>query len=254
VALPPPIFPSTPPFMGSRRGGRLALRVVLTLLAILLVYLAGAGVWAHMVTPRVVMLASTPRVLDLRSLPNGVTDVLLPVEDPTFREHRGIDPLAAGQGRSTISTEVVRMLYIRRYDLPGIAGGFQRVFRLVNKVAGPVDLAPDVIAVVINRRLGKTLQLKLYLQHVYMGKHRGQQVYGFPAAARAYFGKDARQLSRRETVTLVAMMAAPNRFHPVNKPAALGERVRRIEKLLRGGCKPDGMRDLEYARCATASR
>ncbi|MFN2567131.1 MAG: transglycosylase domain-containing protein [Gemmatimonadaceae bacterium] len=236
------------------RRGRLVRRVITTLIALFLVYLATAGLWAYIVTPRVVMMASTPRVLDLRSLPDDAVDVLLPVEDPTFRKHHGIDPFARGQGRVTISRALVRMLYLERYDLPGVAGGFQRAFRLVNSIAGPADLGPDVMAVVVNKRLGKTLQLKLYLQHVYMGRHRDRQIYGFPDAARAYFGKEARQLSRREVVTLVAMIVGPNRFHPVLQSAALGERVRRIERLLRGACTPGGVRDVHYAGCAAKGR
>jgi membrane peptidoglycan carboxypeptidase len=201
-----------------------------------------------------VMRASTPRLLDLRSLPNGTVETLLRVEDPTFRKHHGIDPFAPGQGRVTISRALVRMLYLDRYDLSGIAGGFQSMYRLVNRVAGPADLGPDVMALVVDARLGKTRQLQLYLQHVYMGKHGSRQIHGFPDAARAYFGKDARQLSRREVVTLVAMMVGPNRFNPVRRQDALAERVRRIERLLRGGCRPRGIRDVYYAGCATTAR
>lgn len=235
--------------MASRRS-RLVIRVFATLIVLFLAYLAGAGVWAYAVTPRVVMLASSPRVLDLRSLPDGALDILLPVEDPTFRDHHGVDPFAAGQGRATISRGLAQSIYVARYDLPGVAGGLQRGFRLVDRIAGPVDLGPDVMALVVDKRLGKTLQPRLYLQHVYMGEHRGREIYGFPAAARAYFGKDARQLSRRETVTLIAMMADPDQFHPVRQPAALKERVGRIERLLKGSCKPTGITDVYYEGCA----
>lgn len=219
--------------MTSTRRRRI-LRVVTVLIAILLGYIAVAALWAYRVTPDVVMRASTPRLLELHSVPEDAIDILLRVEDPTFRKHHGIDPFAPGQGRSTISRDLVRMLYLGRYDLGGIAGGLQGMYRLVNRVAGPADLAPDVMALVVDARLGKTRQLRLYLQHVYMGKHGNRQVYGFPDAARAYFGKDANRLSRREVVTLVAMMVAPNQFHPVRHPKALAERVRRVERLLRG--------------------
>jgi monofunctional glycosyltransferase len=239
--------------VGSRRGRRI-IQVIGAVIAILVLYLAVAGVWAYAVTPRVVMQASTPRLLDLRSLPAGTVEMLLRMEDPTFRTHRGIDPFTPGQGRVTITRALVHMLYLDRYDLSGVAGGLQSAYRLVDRVAGPVDLGPDVMALVVNARLGKTRQLQLFLQHVYMGRHGSRQVYGFPDAARAYFGKDARQLSRREVVTLVAMMVGPNRFHPVRHPDALAERVRRIERLLRGRCKPRGVRDVYYAACATSGR
>jgi monofunctional biosynthetic peptidoglycan transglycosylase len=236
------------------RRGRPIIRVIAVLIAILVAYLAAAGLWAYAVTPRVVMQASTPRLLDLRSLPDGLNGILLRVEDPTFGEHHGIDPFARGQGRSTISRALVRMLYLDRSDLTGVAGGLQSVYRLVQRVAGPVDLGPDAMALVVDARLGKTRQLQLFLQHVYMGRHGNRQVYGFPDAARVYFGKDPRQLSRREVITLVAMMVGPNQFHPVRHPGVLAERVRRIERLLRGVCKPGGIRDVYYAGCAAAAR
>jgi membrane carboxypeptidase/penicillin-binding protein len=233
---------------------RRILRVVAVLVGIVIVYLAIAGAWAYAVTPRIVMQASTPRLLDLRSLPDRTTDILLRVEDPSFREHRGIDPFEPGQGTVTITRALVHMLYLDRHDLSGVAGAFQSAYRFVDRIAGPVDLGPDVMALVVDARLGKTRQLQLFLQHVYMGRQGNRQVYGFPAAARAYFGKDARQLSRNEIVTLVAMVVGPNQFHPVRHPGALAERTRRIERLLRGACRPRGVRDVHYPDCATKAR
>jgi monofunctional biosynthetic peptidoglycan transglycosylase len=233
---------------------RRILRSIAVLIAIVVLYLAVAGVWAYSVTPGVVMRASSPRLLDLRSLPDGTIDILLRVEDPSFREHHGIDPFAKGQGLVTLTRALVQTLYVDRADLSGVAGGLQRMYRFVDRVAGPVDLGPDAMALVVDSRLGKTRQLQLFLQHVYMGRQGNRQVYGFPDAARAYFGKDPRQLSRREVVTLVAMMVGPNQFHPVRRPDALAERVRRIERLLRGACQPRGVRDVYYPGCAKAAR
>src|SRR5918999_4446888 len=233
---------------------RRILRVVAIFIAFVVLYLAVAGAWAYAVTPAVVMRASTPRLLDLSSLPEGTVDILLRVEDPSFREHHGIDPFAKGQGLVTLTRALVQMLYLDRADLGGVAGGLQQMYRFVDRVAGPVDLGPDAMALVVDSRLGKTRQLQLFLQHVYMGRQGNRQVYGFPDAARAYFGKDSRQLSRREVVTLVAMMVGPNQFHPVRRPDALAERVRRIERLLRRECQPKGVRDVYYPRCAKTAR
>jgi monofunctional biosynthetic peptidoglycan transglycosylase len=235
-------------------NARRILRIVAVLMAIVVLYLAVAGVWAYAVTSAVVMRASTPRLLDLSSLPEGTVDILLRVEDPSFRKHHGIDPFAKGQGLVTLTRALVHTVYLNRAELSGVAGGLQRMYRFVDRVAGPLDLGPDVMALVVDSRLGKTRQLQLFLQHVYMGRQGNRQVYGFPDAARAYFGKDPRQLSRREVVTLVAMMVGPNKFHPVRRRDALAERVRRIERLLRGACQPRGVRDVYYPNCAKAAR
>jgi membrane carboxypeptidase/penicillin-binding protein len=233
---------------------RRILRIIAVFMTIVVLYLAVAAVWAYAVTAAVVMRASTPRLVDLRELPEGTTYILVRVEDPSFREHHGIDPFAKGQGSVTLTRALVRTVYLDRVDLTGIAGGMQGMYRFVDRVAGPVDLGPDVMALVVDSRLGKTRQLQLFLQHVYMGRQGNRRVYGFPDAARAYFGKDAHRLSRREVVTLVAMMVAPNQFHPVRRPDALAERVRRIERLLRGTCQPRGARDVYYPSCAKAAR
>src|SRR5918992_1755513 len=102
---------------------RRILRIIAGLMVIVVVYLAVAGVWAYAVTPAVVMRASAPRLLDLRSLPEGTVDILLRVEDPSFREHHGIDPFAKGQGLVTLTRALVQMLYLDRADLGGVAGG-----------------------------------------------------------------------------------------------------------------------------------
>jgi membrane peptidoglycan carboxypeptidase len=236
-----------------RGSARLVLRIVVVLVAIVVLYLGVAAIWAYAVTPTVVMRASSPRLLDLHSLPKETDDILVRVEDPSFREHHGFDPFARGQGFATLSSALVKTVYLDRARLTGVAGGLQRMYRVVDRTAGPVDLAPDVMALVVDSRLGKTRQLQLFLQHVYMGRQGTRQVYGFPDAARAYFGKDPRQLSHREVVTLVAMMVGPNQFHPVRHPDALAERVRRIERLVRGTCQPRGIRDIYYPDCAKAA-
>ncbi|MFN2567133.1 MAG: transglycosylase domain-containing protein [Gemmatimonadaceae bacterium] len=239
--------------MRSRRPRRI-LRIIAILIAIVLGYLAVAGLWAYAVTPTVIALASKPRLVDLGSLPDGTVQILLRVEDPTFRKHKGLDPFATGQGRGTITRALARTLYLHRYDLKGVAGVGQSVFRFVNGVAGPADLGPDVMALVLNAQVSKDRQLRLFVQHAYMGTHDGRPVYGFSNAARAHFGKRMPDLTRRYVVALVGMMVDPDQFHPVRHPDALGERMLRIERLLRGDCKPRGARDVYYRDCAAPDR
>jgi monofunctional glycosyltransferase len=237
----------------STRARRILL-VIASLVGIIVLYLAVAAAWAYAVTPSIVMRASTPRLLDLGSLPDRTVGILVRVEDPSFQEHPGIDPFEPGQGLVSITRALVNMLYLERYDLAGVAGALQGMYRFVDRIAGPIDLGPDAMALVVDSRLGKRRQLQLFLQHVYMGRHGNRQIYGFPDAARAYFAKDARQLSRQEIITLVAMIIGPNQFHPVRHPDALAERVRRIDRLLRNGCRPRGVRDVYYPDCATRRR
>lgn len=233
-----------------RRG----LVVVGVLLGLLVVYLAAAACWAYLVTPTVIARASKPPLIDRRSLPDSTVEILLRVEDPGFRKHKGIDPFTAGQGRGTITRALVRVLYLKRYDLGGVAGVGQHVFRFFDKFAAPVDLGPDAMALVVSSRVSKDRQIRLFLQHVYMGSQNGRYVYGFADAARVYFGKRVGELTRRYVIALIAMMADPDRFHPVLHPDAQAERMLRIERLLHGQCKPRGARDVYYADCTAGGR
>jgi membrane carboxypeptidase/penicillin-binding protein len=237
-----------------RPGVRRVLKIVWVLLGIVFVYLVAAALWAYAVTPTVIARASKPPLINLRSLPDSTVEILLRVEDPAFRKHKGLDPFTPGQGRVTLTRALARTLYLYRYDLGGVAGVGQQLFRFVDKFTGPANLAPDAMALVLNARVSKDRQLRLFLQHVYMGNRNGQPVYGFADAARAYFGKRVGELTRRYVIVLVAMMVDPNQFHPTLHPDALGERVLRIERLLRRQCKPRGVRDAYYADCAAARR
>jgi hypothetical protein len=224
--------------------------IVGVLLGLVMVYAAAAAGWAYVVTPMVIARASKP-LIDRHSLPDSTVEILLRVEDPGFRTHKGLDPFTPGQGRGTITRGLVRPIYFDRYDLGGIAGVGQSVFRFVDRFTGPVDLAPDAIAFVVNSQVSKDRQLRLYLQHVYMGTQNDRPVYGFADAARVYFGKRAvGELTRRYVIALVGMMIDPDKFNPARHPDALAERILRIERLLHRECKPRGALDVYYADCA----
>jgi len=238
-----------------RQRARRALKYVGIVLGIFGLYILSAGAWAYTVTPKVIAKVSRAGRIDLRSLPDSTIEILLRVEDPTFRKHSGLDPFTAGQGRATLTRSLAQVLYLYRYDLGGVAGIGQSVFRFVNRFTGPVDVAPDAMALVMNRRVPKNQQLKLFVQHAYMGHQDGRPVYGLADAARTYFGKRrVRDLSRRYVVVLVGMMVSPKRFHPIEHPDALADRTLRIERLLRKQCTPRGLTDVYYADCAGPRR
>jgi Transglycosylase len=75
------------------------------------------------------------------------------------------------------------------------------------------------------------------------------EIHGFAEAARVDYGKHLRSLSRREVLSLIALLVAPNTYSPVLHPAESAERVRRIERLLAGAGAPLGLADVELAGC-----
>ncbi len=95
-----------------RQGARRALKIFGILLGVLVLYIVTAGAWAHTVTPTVIARASRAPLIDFRSLPDSTKEILLRVEDPAFRTHKGLDPFTPGQGRSTITRALARTLYL----------------------------------------------------------------------------------------------------------------------------------------------
>jgi membrane carboxypeptidase/penicillin-binding protein len=219
---------------------------LLALLAALLVYLAIAGGWAAASVDT--LLARHPATQEARLSPSQLA-ILLKIEDPTFLTHHGLS-LADGQGVATISSAVARELFL--YDVPmtGLSGGLQRFYRAVFECCKKVDLGRDTMALVLDAHASKERQLAIYAATVYMGRHEGRQVRGLAAAARAYLGKPLAAVNDDEMAGLVAMIKAPNEFHPLRNRDAYQLRLARVRSVLAGRCRADGWLDTSYAHCA----
>ncbi len=205
-------------------------------------FLAGAvawTVWLWWRTPGIVARAEAgvAEPLDSGDLPPGWIADLLAVEDPGFFHHSGIDVSTPGAGWTTITQGLAKDLY---FD----------AFR-----PGPLaKLEQSLAALVLEARIPKERQLALFLGSVYLGETREGAVNGFGPAARAWLGKDMKELDRREFLSLVAMAIGPNEYGIATDPERNAERVARIERLLAGECRPAGWRDVTYEQCATERR
>lgn len=150
-------------------------------------------------------------------LPTAAGDVdprylrlLIAIEDSRFRQHPGVDPLAAiraaGQfaasgrivsGASTLTMQVARLLEPRPRGL---------VTKLIQAAR----------ALQIERRLGKTQILDLYLTLAPFGGN----LEGVRAASLAWFGKEPNHLTTGEAALLVALPQSPERLRPDRNPDA----------------------------------
>lgn len=221
-------------------GPRRALLLVLVFGLVALMGLAGwegYAVWrAERRTADV--LASwmaKPQPLALASLSPERKEILLKVEDPGFYRHNGIDVSSPGQGMTTITQALVKLLYFHPFR-PGFA-----------------KIEQSLIArFVLDRHLSKDQQLALFINHAYFGAHDGQQVHGFANASQVYFSKPFNALTRDEYIGLVGMLVGPNEFRP-DRAGAYNERVARIKALLAGQCRPSGVFDPLYNGCAARS-
>jgi penicillin-binding protein 1A len=147
--------------------------------------------------------------IDPAELPDHVRLAFLAAEDSSFYEHRGIDfmgmlraawaNLRAGrvvQGGSTITQQVAKRLMLTPEKT------FKRKFK---------ELA---LALRIEKALSKDHILSLYLNDIYLG-HRA---YGIEAAARVYFGVNAKDLSPAQAALLAGLPKAPSHYDPYRHP------------------------------------
>ena len=228
------------PAILSRTSGRSLRRQVATiavlLLCPLLTYAAFVMSRAYRAAPRFVASAERSGRLALRldDFPAGFLEALVTVEDPRFYRHPGIDPITPGAGFTTITQSVVKQLY---FD--GVRSRFLGT------------LKEGLIALSFDARVSKREQLRVFVSMVYLGAPAGRPLHGFHEGARGYFGKDLKALTRPEFLALVAAIVDPNELDPARHDGENAARVRRIEKLLRGECRPIASWDIYYRGCGS---
>lgn len=167
-----------------------------------------------------------------RELPVSWIEALLRVEDPSFRTHRGVDFETPGQGMTTITQALVKHLYFNNF-----APGFAKIEQSL------------IARFVLDGAITKDEQLDLFLSLAYFGNENGQPVIGFRDAAMTYYGRALGELDRRQFLSLVAMLPAPNHLKPGTPENT--ERLRRIERMLDNQCTPSGWRDVWLDGCAS---
>jgi len=215
-------------------------RAILLLLAALplagMLYEGGALLYARAKTPEILARVSA-REVTLSMVPVRRLRMLLAVEDPGFFRHRGIDFDTPGQGMTTMTQSLAKLLYFGRFT-PGID---KPELMLVARFA-------------LDPAASKREQLEIFLNHASFGTRRGRPVIGFAAAARTFYGRELAQLSDRQFVSLVAILVAPNSLDPLRHAEANAERTDRIIAYLSGRCRPRGLRDVYYEDCAAVRR
>jgi penicillin-binding protein 1A len=158
--------------------------------------------------------------VSLRKVDPTLRKAIIDTEDRRFYENSGIDyvgilralknDVSSGQfaqGGSTIEQQLVRNLYLTPQ---------QTLSRKVKEAC---------LAVQLDRRWSKDRILTAYLNDIYFGR----EAYGIEAAARAYFGVHAKNLSLEQAALLAGLPQAPSAYDPITRPEAA--RARRAEVL-----------------------
>jgi len=141
----------------------------------------------------------------LAEMPAYLPAAFLVMEDRRFYQHGGIDVRGLAraavvdfkarrfvQGGSTITQQLVKILFLT----PD-----RTLMRKLVEMAGAREL---------ERLLTKEQILELYLNRIYLGAG----AYGVDGAARAYFGKSARDVTLAEAAMLASLTNAPSLYSP----------------------------------------
>ena len=209
------------------------------LFALFILFLLGQffGLWrAYQRTPDAVAIARQGE-LKLSNLSDDRRAILLAVEDPGFATHHGIDWSTPGAGMTTIAQALAKILYFDHFQ-PGV-GKIQQSL---------------IARFIIDHALTKDEQVAAFLNLAYFGTVHGRDVTGFADASRTYFDRPFFALTTQQYEALVAMLIAPNALDPIRHPRANAERVARIERMVRGECRPTGVSDVYYDACKAPAR
>jgi penicillin-binding protein 1A len=166
-------------------------------------------------------------LVPIAQIPAVVRQAFIAAEDASFYRHKGVDVLGivratianltAGevvQGGSTITQQVVKALLLtpeRSYE------------RKAKEI---------LLALRLERQLGKDEILYLYLNLIYLGNG----AYGVGAAAQEYYGKEVADLTLAEAAMLAGLPQAPSRYSPVRHWESAKYRQRYVlERMAREG-------------------
>ncbi|MFN2308255.1 MAG: penicillin-binding protein 1A [Gammaproteobacteria bacterium] len=166
-------------------------------------------------------------------VPEVMVQAFLAAEDDRFFQHPGVDYqglLRAGielvrtgekrQGGSTITMQVARNYFLTRD---------KTYLRKLTEI---------LLALKIERELGKREILELYLNKIYLG----QRAYGVGAAAQVYYGSTLEALSVAQHAMIAGLPKAPSLYNPVTDPR---------RALVRRNYILGRMRDLGYIDAAS---
>lgn len=161
-------------------------------------------------------------------IPAGLVHALVSVEDKRFFEHNGFDAMRIlkaawvdfrshrkEQGASTISMQLARNFWLEPDK------SWKRKF------------AEMCITMRLEERLSKKQIFEDYSNQVYLGRLGTYSINGFGEGARAFFGKDIKQLNLAESATLAGMVQRPSYYNPFRNPDRVVERRNVVLSLMK---------------------
>lgn len=142
----------------------------------------------------------------LYEIPQDLKNAFIAIEDKRFYEHNGVDWLRTIKAVGN---------YIFKFGDKSF-GGSTITQQLIKNLTGDNDATPKrkleeiIRAINLEKELSKNEILESYLNVVYLSEN----CYGVGMAAEAYFGKDVKDLTLAECVSLASIVQNPIKFDP----------------------------------------
>jgi penicillin-binding protein 1B len=159
------------------------------------------------------------RLVKYDDIPKGMVDAVTSIEDRRFFQHSGVNYArliksawvdlregGRGQGGSTITMQVARLFFLSP----------QKTFKR--------KLTELLISIELEQRFSKKQIFELYANEVPMGQRGSFSIAGFGEAAKAYFGKDIKELNLPEAALLAGLIQRPSHLDPYRHPDRATER------------------------------
>jgi membrane peptidoglycan carboxypeptidase len=203
--------------------------------------LVGLAAIAYVRAPALVSAVerSGALALDPATLPAARICALLAVQDRAFFRHHGIGLFDGPPLHTTLTQSLCKGLYFEGFS-PGVLRHRK--------------IALMAYAVGFDLRVPKERQLRLFVNHAYLGAANGVEVHGLPNAARAYFRRDLAELTDQEYLALVGMLVAPSTYHVLLQPEASWKRARELATLTNASCPERCLRAPPYGPCAAVGQ
>jgi penicillin-binding protein 1A len=150
----------------------------------------------------------------LADIPEHVVQAFIAIEDPSFYQHRGVNPRAVARAVWRSSLHVLGLPGGRLEGGSTITQQLARDGWLTQKVSIERKIQEAYVALQLERSYTKAEILEMYLNQIYFGGG----AYGIEAAAGTFFAKDVGELSIAEGAQLAGMINGPSYFDPYVHP------------------------------------
>lgn len=170
--------------------------------------------------------------VDAQKMPTSIIEALILVEDRSFYEHYGVNPLA-----------IVRALMVNISAGRTVQGGstltqqLAKNFFLSSERSIVRKIREALMAMIIDFRYEKDEILEAYLNEVYMGQDKARGVHGMGLASQFYFGRPIAELTLSQQAFLVAVIKGPSYYNPWRYPERAQSRRDLVLRLLMEGEK-----------------